>query len=80
MELIILELMGVIFTYNYRNAFAGISALCYNPRSELVFAGSSAGFVSCFDFRYANIQSFLFILLNCHMTFRLQIMSAREEF
>ncbi|PKI62964.1 hypothetical protein CRG98_016603 [Punica granatum] len=29
----------------------GIKALCYNPRSGLVFAGSSAGYVSCLDFR-----------------------------
>ncbi|KAK4746242.1 hypothetical protein SAY87_012554 [Trapa incisa] len=29
----------------------GIKALCYNPQTELVFAGSSAGHVLCYDFR-----------------------------
>ncbi|KAL6326900.1 hypothetical protein AAG906_012176 [Vitis piasezkii] len=29
----------------------GISTLCFNPRSHLVFAGSTAGYASCWDLR-----------------------------
>ncbi|KAK9154830.1 hypothetical protein Sjap_002310 [Stephania japonica] len=31
--------------------FTGVSSLCFNPNSSLVFAGSTAGFVNCWDLR-----------------------------
>lgn len=37
----------------------GIKTLCYNPCSHLVFAGTTAGYASCWDLRYANESNFL---------------------
>ncbi|KAK9112165.1 hypothetical protein Scep_019684 [Stephania cephalantha] len=31
--------------------FTGVSSLCFNPNSSLLFAGSTAGFVNCWDLR-----------------------------
>jgi hypothetical protein len=35
----------------------GIRTLCYNACSRLVFAGSTSGYTSCWDLRYADISS-----------------------
>nr|XP_016438866.1 PREDICTED: F-box/WD-40 repeat-containing protein At3g52030-like [Nicotiana tabacum] len=34
---------------------AGIKTLCFNPSSYMVFAGSTAGNVSCWDLRFAEM-------------------------
>lgn len=46
---------------NFQLLLTGIKTLCYNACSHLVFAGSTAGYTSCWDLRYAYISSKYYI-------------------
>ncbi|CAN4110272.1 unnamed protein product [Withania somnifera] len=44
---------------------AGVKTLCFNPSSHMLFAGSTAGNVTCWDLRFAEVTKTCTNILTC---------------